>query len=114
MKRIFAVFAMLLSVNVFACQGVVHETLEEAKALHKHGYQQEARALFDDLVYESGIYFSPHEIVSIGLHDHYCCYRSKFIYRCTSCGFLHSYRPYKCRNRAIKCDGTSFEIMRTK
>ena len=99
MKQIFAVFAMLLSVNVFACQGVVHETLEDAKALYTNGYQVEAYDMMFDLGRVSVLDFSEEEVICFSN----CAQEmnlAPMAWICTKCPYstMQRMRPLKCPN----------------
>ncbi|MCH9811763.1 hydrogenase maturation nickel metallochaperone HypA [bacterium] len=85
MKRIFVLFTMLFSINLFACDGVVHETLEEAKALHEQGYKLDARALMDELFVSNGFVFSEAEWECIAMSAPKVN-RGPVLYKCNNCG----------------------------
>ena len=84
MKRIIFLFSTLLAVNIFACEGAFHDTLQEVKALKRAGYQNEASTLMHELIRSDIFNFSGAQIK---------CYsklsrelnRGPVLYKCNNC-----------------------------
>ena len=96
MKRIIFLFSTLLAVNIFACEGAFHETLQEVKALHYAGYQNEASTLMHELLRSDIFNFSG---AQIECYNTLCAevYNAGLYWYCTNCEYTTgSSMPRKC------------------
>ncbi len=104
MKRIIFLFATLFAINVFACEGAFHETLQEVQVLHREGYKAEAHNLM-------------HELAHTGVlnHGHVKCFKhtaevlswGPSYYTCTKCKRTYeNEEPDECED----CGNTEFDF----